>query len=113
MRVVDKRHERYTVYIGRGTVFGNPFTHLPLASTVAAVQVNTIEDAVRCFGQWARCENPLWEDVWPEQRRKMLEAISQLTEDDVLGCFGCKPMCHGDVIIELWQEMRRGLRYVH
>ena len=107
MRVVDKRVEEYTHYIGRGGGFGNPFTHLPLNRTQAVVQVNTIEDAVKCFGDWARGDRG-WAHVWPKKRIAMLQLIAKLPEEAVLGCYGCKPCCHGDEIIKLWYEIKEG-----
>jgi len=103
MRVVDKRREPFTRFIGRGSPFGNPFTHIPLHMTAAAVEVGSVTEAVQCFEEWARGSQK-WAHIWPDRREKLLEEIAKLKEDDVLGCYGCKPCCHGDVIIQLWNE---------
>jgi uncharacterized protein DUF4326 len=108
--VVNKRTHPFTHYIGRGSVFGNPFTHLPLASTKAAVHVNTMEDACAQFLRWARGVAPEWGGVEPERRTKMLRAIAALPDDAVLGCYCDDPArCHGSGIIALWDELRRGV----
>lgn len=43
-RVVNCRRAPYDVYIGRGSKWGNPWTHLPLAGTLAEVE-HDIQDA--------------------------------------------------------------------
>ena len=47
MRVVDRRKEPFTRYIGRGSDFGNPFTHLQLTSTKALVHARTYDGGSR------------------------------------------------------------------
>ena len=98
MKVVHCRREPYTVYIGRGSVFGNPFTHLPLASTKAVVQVASLEASIAAFEEWLD-GRPKWRRVEPERRLRLLKALDELSPDDVLGCY-CRPAhaCHGDVI---------------
>ena len=49
MRVVHCKREPSTKYIGRGSIYGNPFTHLPVGSTKASVQVGSIDEAVDSF----------------------------------------------------------------
>jgi hypothetical protein len=106
MRVVDKRREPFTRYIGRGSDLGNPFTHLPLSKTKAYVQVATVDEAVVCCKNWAQ-GNMFWDNVIPPSvRTKFLAAIKTLKAEDILGCY-CKPKhaCHGDIIVELWDEL--------
>ena len=105
--VVNKRIHRFTHYIGRGSVFGNPFTHLPLNATKAAVHVNTVEDACLQFNRWAR-DAVEWAGVEPERRVKMLQAIAALPDDAVLGCYCDKPPCHGTGIVALHADIKAG-----
>lgn len=101
--------QRSVVYIGRGSAFGNPFTHLPLGRTKALVQVNTLDDAVDFFYRWAKGEAS-WDDVIPAaSRTRLLAAIDELQGDELLGCYcaeGAK--CHGQMIARLWNERRQG-----
>ena len=85
MKVVNKsKGEYYTVYIGRGSIFGNPYI---------IGRDGTREDVVAKYEIYAR-NLPI-----------IMKAIGQLKENDILGCF-CKPLaCHGDVIIKLWKEI--------
>ena len=112
MKLVNSRLEPFTHYIGRGSPFGNPFTHLPLGRTQACVHVPTVTDAVDCFDLWVHGDE-YWDGLIPRLLRdKLLAAVRALPEDVVLGCFGCKPRCHGDVIMTLWQEMHAGTKNV-
>lgn len=108
MQVVNLRQRVNfpTVYIGRGSVYGNPFTHLPIGHTRAAVQVATREEAVAEFENWLRGD-PRWAQIEPERRERILKELPLLPEDAVLACY-CKPKsCHGDVLVRLYYELRK------
>lgn len=108
MRVVHCKHDFYTQYIGRGSPLGNPFSHLPPSRTKALVWVDTLEDAIGCFEDWAR-GSTCWDIVIsPSLREKLWDAIMLLRADDVLGCY-CVPAhrCHGEIIVKLWEEKRQ------
>lgn len=85
--VVNKYHKLpYDVYIGRGSKWGNPFTHLD--SNIAEFRVDTREEAVEAYRDWLMGQEDLLEDLH-ELKGK------------VLCCF-CKPAsCHGDILAEL------------
>lgn len=87
-------------YIGRGSLFGNPFTHLPLSRTKAQFQVKTEEESIICFESWFR--GRLANDL--NLRQKLLEL-----DGHELVCY-CKPApCHGDVLIKLIEELKQGI----
>lgn len=85
--VVNKYHKvPHDIYIGRGSKWGNPFSHLP--STKAEFQVATREEAVECYREWIMQQPNLLADLH-ELRGKTL-------------CCFCKPKsCHGDILAEL------------
>jgi len=88
-RVVNLRLQPYDVYIGRGSKWGNPFSHK--AGTKALYRVKSREEAIRKYREWILTQ--------PE----LLESLSEL-EGKTLGCF-CKPHdCHGDVLVELIRD---------
>ncbi len=90
-------------YIGRGSLFGNPFTHLPLSRTKAQFQVKTEEESMACFESWFR--ERLANDV--TLRQKLLEL-----DGHELVCY-CKPApCHGDILIKLIEEIKKGGNFV-
>lgn len=81
-RVVNLRKDKYDVYIGRPSIFGNPFE---------IGKDGTREDVIEKYRKYLydRINND------EEFRKKILELDSK-----TLGCF-CKPeRCHGDIIIE-------------
>ena len=91
MKVVNIRSgERYDIYVGRGSKFGNPYTHLP--NTSAPYIVETREDAIRLYEEWIRSQ--------PE----LMEAAKKELKGKILGCY-CKPLaCHGDILLTIANE---------
>lgn len=78
-KVVNKYKEKYDVYIGRGSKWGNPFV---------IGKDGTREEVIEKYRKWIMTK--------PE----LLSSLHEL-KGKVLGCF-CKPkLCHGDVLIEL------------
>lgn len=89
-KVVHCKKEPYDVYVGRGSKWGNPYTHLP--NTSAPWIVETREDAIRLYEEWIRSQ--------PE----LLEAAKKELKGKVLGCW-CSPLaCHGDILIKISNE---------
>ena len=76
-----------TLYIGRGSKWGNPFR---IKGRV------TRKVAIRRYYNWIR------------ERRDLLRAIHEGELDGmILKCF-CRPRkCHGDVLVYLWDKLRR------
>lgn len=87
--VVHCKKEAYDVYIGRGSRWGNPFTHKQ--GTKAKWIVGSVEEAIQKYVEWLSDQEDLLIDIH-ELRGK------------VLGCW-CKfkgnELCHGDVLAEL------------
>lgn len=82
---VNKYKEDYDVYIGRGTKWGNPYTHQDLEGTKADYQTTTREDAISKYEDYLR------------GNEELLGSIDELVGKR-LGCF-CKPQdCHGDIL---------------
>lgn len=81
------------VYIGRGSIYGNPFSHLP-GKTGALVKVENRDEAVDSYKKWINGEIQL--SIKPPS----IEEIKRL-KHKILGCF-CKPAkCHGDLLKEI------------
>lgn len=47
--VVNLKLDNYDVYIGRGSEFGNPYTHLPLSKTKANIKVKSRQEAIDIY----------------------------------------------------------------
>ena len=85
--VVHCKRDRFDVYIGRPSRWGNPFSHQ--AGTLAKFRVATRDEAVSSYRAWILGQ--------PE----LLEAARRELKGKVLGCF-CSPLaCHGDVLVEI------------
>ena len=84
MTIVHLKREEYTQYIGRPTIFGNPY---PIGDDY------TRAEAIEKYETYAR-ENP-----------KLLAAIKELDPESVLACWCSPRACHGDIIIKLWKEL--------
>lgn len=88
-RVVHFKRDNYDVYIGRPSIWGNPFSHLE--NSIAKFRVPYSEVIPR-YEQWLRSQPELVARVKRELRGK------------VLGCW-CKPKaCHGDVLARIADE---------
>ena len=99
-KVVNKYKEPYDIYIGRGSILGNPF---PINEVIG----DTREVVIDKFRQH------LWQCIRNETITK--EYLASL-DGKVLGCF-CKPKaCHGDVIVQAvaWavKELSRSSKHV-
>lgn len=81
-KVVNKREEHYDVYIGRPSVWGNPYV---------VGRDGTRKEIVEKYEAWIR------------GRPELLARLGEL-RGKVLGCH-CKPkLCHGDVLVKLVNE---------
>ena len=87
MKVVHCKKEKYTVYIGRPSKLGNPFT---------IGKDGTREQVVIKYKHYA-VNNP-----------HILRNISQLKEDDILACWCAPEDCHGNAIMEIWESIQNG-----
>ena len=85
-KVVHCKKEKFDVYIGRPSIWGNPFSHKE--GTKAQFKVSSRQEAVEKFHEWILTK--------PE----LLARVKEL-RGKTLACW-CKPLaCHGDVLAEL------------
>ena len=85
--VVNRRVEPFDIYIGRGSIWGNPYTHLT-GATRAMYFVGSRDEAIEKYREYLA------------QREDLLAQIADL-KGKRLGCY-CKPAaCHGDILAEL------------
>lgn len=86
--VVNRRKQEEDVYIGRGSIWGNPYTHLPIAGTQAAFQVSTRKEALDKYLEYIL------------QRPDLLAKLDEL-RGKRLGCYCVPKPCHGDILVRL------------
>ena len=95
-RVVNIKYEKCDVYCGRGSIFGNPYTHLPLEKTKAQVQVKTVEEAVEKYREY------FYNRI--ETDPDFLDGVLRL-KDKKLGCYCIPKPCHVTVIAEFLNKL--------
>jgi hypothetical protein len=87
--VVNIKNETCDVYIGRPSIFGNPFS----------VEQHGRERCILMYKSW------FWARV---QRDKNFEMKVRMLEGRTLGCYCAPKPCHGDVIVA-YLEYRRSI----
>jgi hypothetical protein len=77
-KVVNLKSEKYDIYIGRPSKWGNPFY----------VEKYGREESIRLYKEWIMTQTTLLKHL-PKLRGK------------TLGCY-CKPLpCHGDILVRM------------
>lgn len=85
-RVVHCKKEKHDVYVGRPSILGNPFSHLP--GTLAVYHVSSREEAISMYAEWIKTQPEIMALV-PE--------LKGLT----LGCW-CHPLpCHAHALAKM------------
>ena len=93
MKVVNLNKEDYDVFIGRGSKWGNPFTHIKDKLTLATHIVETREEAIEKYREYIL------------DNEELMNSLDEL-DGKVLGCY-CKPLsCHGDILLELISQKK-------
>jgi hypothetical protein len=90
--VVHVNEDRFDVYIGRPSKWGNPYSHL--AGTKAHWRVASREEAVLMYARWLKDNPGLIAEAKKELRGK------------VLGCWCAPQLCHGEVLARVANEPR-------
>lgn len=88
-KVVHCKKEKYDIYIGRPSIWGNPFSHLP--NTLARFKVGNRKDAILKY------------EAWIKTQPNIMKQIGQL-RGKTLGCWCSPKSCHGDVLAKLAEE---------
>lgn len=88
MKVVNKYNHIPTnkdIYIGRGSIFGNPFV------------INNHSNRQEVINKYK---------IYLKENILLQNAIKKLDKDSILVCF-CKPKdCHGDIIKEYYESIK-------
>ena len=95
-KVVNIKKKKCDVYIGRGSIFGNPYTHLPIGNTKAQVQVESREAAIEEYRKY------FYHRIETDQN--FLDEVLRL-KDKILGCYCSPKKCHGDIIVEFLEKL--------
>lgn len=83
-RVVHCKKEEFDVYVGRGSKWGNPYSHKE--GTLAEHVVGSRPEAIQKFEEYLL------------SNEELMGSLSEL-KGKTLGCW-CKPKsCHGDILL--------------
>lgn len=86
--VVNKRvTNKYDIYVGRPTKWGNPFTHLK-SDNLAKYKVDTVEEAVAKYKDWFL------------QQKFLINCLPDL-KGKILACWCAPNPCHAYILAEL------------
>lgn len=83
-KVVHCKKEGFDIYIGRGSLWGNPFSHKQ--GTLAKKVVGSRKEAIEKYEEYLLSNEELMSKL-PELKGK------------ILGCWCSPSSCHGDVLI--------------
>ena len=83
------------IYIGRGSSFGNPYSHLNPDKTKAEFKVSSRDEAIIKFKEYFL--EKLADKNFRNELKSLIEILKNHQEINLV-CF-CKPKtCHGDII---------------
>lgn len=83
MKVVHCKKEKFDIYIGRPSIYGNPFE---------IGKDGTREEVIDKYEEWIKTQPDLLKNL-PELK------------DKILGCWCAPKACHGDILIKLVNEL--------
>ncbi len=98
-KVVNKYKEEFDVYIGRGSIYGNEWTHS--INTKATFIVASRDEAIQCYKDWLTGKR--FVNFKQELRSAILESLPNL-KGKKLGCYCAPQKCHGDILVDLINE---------
>lgn len=104
-RVLNRRRDGLpagAVYVGRGSVYGNPWSHLP--NSKAEFTCATRGETIEAFRSWLLGTGH--RDVLQEQRRRLVEALPALTGKDLV-CYCAPEPCHAEVLRDIVNDPER------
>jgi len=100
--VVNKRNfDGEGLYIGRPTIFGNPFSHS--IATKAEFVVSSRKEAVEKYGEWIREQYGLGGEI-----KTTIDKLVEFYLDgrEITFICWCKPaLCHGDILKDFVLEL--------
>ena len=94
-RIVHCKKEKYDIYIGRPSKWGNPYTHIKDKITRADFIVKTRREAIEKYKEW----------ITIGDGKHLLNDLHEL-DGKILGCWCYPKLCHGDILIELIESSK-------
>lgn len=94
-----------TIYIGRGSAYGNPYSHL--ARNKAVYRTASRQESVEKYRQWLY--GNIHEEYCPEVRLQILATLLWLLDNKRsvrFACYCAPKLCHGDVLVDLMRHRK-------
>jgi len=88
--VVHCKREKFDIYIGRPSIWGNPFSHEE--GTLAKYKVASREEAVQAYEKWFL------------DKPELVAHAKRTLKGKILGCWCSPKACHGDVLAKIVNE---------
>ncbi len=92
MRIVNCQKDPHDIYIGRSSIWSNPWSHRPGKNIIL---VESLEEAIDNFTYWLKGDK--FTDISQDRRRVILSNLSEL-KDKILGCWCYSNDCHGRIL---------------
>lgn len=92
MKVLNKHHFKNkplpenTIYIGRGSKWGNPYSHLE--GTKVLFKVESRDEAIQAYKEYLN------------SNMELLDSLNELKGKNLI-CYCSPSKCHGDILLEL------------
>ena len=100
--VVNYRVDKCDTYIGRPTIWGNPYSHKK-SGTIAKFIVSSREQAINKYREY------ILDRLVKES--DLRAAFDREIRNKILGCW-CKPSsCHGDILKEIAEQLEAGVDF--
>lgn len=96
--ITNKNKGGQGIYIGRGSVLGNPFSYLP--KTKAAYKVANRKEAIEHYESWI-CWQILSNNATILDELRLIQNRYRNEDDICLQCYCAPKECHGEVIKRL------------
>lgn len=96
MKVLNKHHYKNkplpenTIYIGRGSKWGNPYSHM--SNTKAEFKVQTREEAIENYRSYLI------------SNKGLMDSLHELKDKNLL-CYCSPRQCHGDILLETLESL--------
>jgi len=94
INVVHCKKEKYDIYIGRPSKWGNPYSHKE--GTLAKYKKETRSEAIEAYRDY----------ILNGDGKHLINELDEL-DGKILGCW-CKPKsCHGDILKEIIEQRKQ------
>ena len=100
-KVRNKSNTKEGIYIGRGSVFGNPWSSKK--SKYDTIVVSSDKEAIANYKLWVTGEGFL--DFRQKELFVLTKSLKHLKNETLL-CYCYPGVCHGDVLVELVNKLK-------